>query len=78
MTPVVYEFIAGSISKPEKTWLGFDFIEQAARHAGYMNSVRDTYESGKGWKYDVWPTKPAPWIFKPNPEYVAVAVEAVV
>jgi hypothetical protein len=76
MNAVVYEFISGSVSRPEKNWLGYHTLEQATLHAAYMNSARDTYESGKGWNYESWPTKPAPWIAKQNPEYVAVAVEA--
>lgn len=75
---ILSPYISGSISKADSAWLGFDTLEAATRHAGYMNDVRDTYESGKGWNYSNWPTKPGPWMAKLNPEYVALAVEAMV
>ena len=78
MTPTIYHYISGTPSKPEKAWLGFNNQEEADKHAARMNKFLDDYDDAKAWNHSIWPTKPEPWVVKENPEYLAVAVEAVV
>lgn len=68
--PQIYPYIAGSTSKPRESWIGFDTLAQAMRHASYMNEHLDTYGQTGAWNYDHWPAKPFPWIGMPNPFFV--------
>lgn len=76
MNEMNYPFIAGTPSKPENSWLGFNSLQLAKNHAGNMNKFLDDYGDEAAWNYSIWPTKPEAWISKENPDYLAVAVEA--